>query len=158
MILLFIILFIEEKNMGLSDIGSEIRGTMGLDEEIVSGAKSTSESNFGFGESLLGDDKPSKIEFVGDRMHTTEETLATLKSGAEKLGEAGSKAVVALRTLFEQVKEKIKRKDLEKLESEIQKIEDEKKIELERAGLLKHKLKLEEQLKAIKSRKLEGLI
>jgi len=150
--------------MGLSDIGSQIRATMGEDEGIVSGTKSANETYFGdesqsFGEESPSESRPiSRVEFNEKPLPSTEDTLATLKTGAEKLGEAGSKAVVALRTLFEQIKDKIKRKDLEKLEAEIQKIEDEKKIELERAGLLKHKLKLEEQLKAIKSRKLEGLI
>lgn len=157
MILLFIILFIEEKNMGLSDIGSQIRATMGDEEGIVSGTSSANETYFG-DESSTESQPISRVEFNEKPLPSTEDTLATLKSGAEKLGEAGSKAVVALRTLFEQIKDKIKRKDLEKLENEIQKIEDEKKIELERAGLLKHKSRLEEQLKAIKSRKLEGLI
>lgn len=153
--------------MGLSDIGLDIRAKM--ESEGFSGEnKSASDLFFGDEIQPTETEKPRSVvsessfemkeqqpEFA---TKSTEEAIATLKGGVEKLGEIGSKGIVALRTLFEQMRDKIKRRDVEKLEKEIEKIEDEKKRELEKAGLLKHKQKLEEQLKAIKSRKLEGLI
>lgn len=145
--------------MGLSDFGSEIRGKMGEDEGIFGDTKSATDTYFAdeAQPSVTSENIPT-AESREPQLKSSEEAIETLKGGAEKLGEVGSKAVTALRTLFEQIKDKIKRKDLEKLEREITEIEEEKKIILERAGLLQHKKKLEDQLREIKSRKLEGLI
>lgn len=85
---------------------------------------------------------------------STDELLERVKT----LAGAGSKALVGLRSLFEQVKEKIKRRDVERLEREIAKLEEEKKTELEKSGLLDQKKKLEQELIEVKTRKLASLI
>jgi hypothetical protein len=98
------------------------------------------------GESVWSDDKER------------EESIQKLQVGVEKLGEAGAKGITALRSLFERMKDKMKRKDVDRLENEIKELEDEKKLQLEKAGLLDQKIKLEKELEEIKKRKLESLI
>jgi hypothetical protein len=66
------------------------------------------------------------------------------------LAEAGIKAVTLLRGIFERAKEKLERRDIEKLEKEIAELEEKKKRELELAGLRAEKERLEKELAELK--------
>ena len=121
--------------------------------------ESLSDFNFGSSESTR-ESSPSfsRDISISSNEPTTEETVSKIREGVEGLGKVGSDAVKSLRSLFEQVKDKIKRKDVDRLESQIQNLEEQKKMELEKMGLTEQKKKLERELAEIKSRKLETII
>lgn len=101
------------------------------------------------GEAIKGkmypEEKP-KEEREAFEPKTTEEMIEDLK----RLGRAGAEGIKKLRGLFETVKEKLARREIEKLEKEIKELEETKKRELEKAGLLEEKRRLEKELAELK--------